>query len=372
MQQTRIYGALGLGAFLTTALIASGAQAADVGHNASVSGIVIGTYQHANESEIDGQDVDDEGNAQLYLFGQMDMGPGTWNLEVRGGTTPHDNGVTSFYGEVNDSVGETLDSDGSGRIAATQFYYALPVANGELSVGLLDATGLLDANDIADDEYTQFMGTSFVNNPSIDYPSFALGANYLGEVSSNLGYQVFVSSSGGLEDEDDPSYSNVVDVGEDGKGVFTGGELLWQALGLNGDVGVWYNSADHSRLDNPASDDHDNYGAYASAGAPVGPGQWVAWAGIANEHVSAAANFLGLAYAQDIGDATLGAGIARIGVSDDQPEPADSIVQAEVYVRVHIIGNAYITPDLQYVENSGFDADRDGTLIAGLRGGIEF
>jgi|GEM_PF-3004560 hypothetical protein len=49
--------------------------------------------------------------------------------------------------------------------------------------------GLLDANEIAADEYTQFLGTSFVNNPSIQYPSFALGANYQIDFTAYFGYQ---------------------------------------------------------------------------------------------------------------------------------------------------------------------------------------
>lgn len=215
-------------------------------NNARIEGIVIGTYQSTSQDRLGDEKVDNEGNGQIFLYGEMDMGPGTWGMEVRGGTTPHDNGVTSYYGEVNDAVGETLDKDGKGRFAVTQFFYTLPVAGGDLSVGLLDATGLLDANEIADDEYTQFLGTSFVNNPSIDYPTFALGANYQVDFNEHVGYQIFASSSGGLEDEDDPTYGNVFDVGESGKGMFVGNELLWNSDYVYGSLGVWYNSSDHT------------------------------------------------------------------------------------------------------------------------------
>lgn len=166
------------------------ARQPDAPENAArVTGILIGTYQSTSQDRIGGEPVKDEGNGQLFAFGERDMGPGTWSLEVRGSTTPHDGGVTSFYGEVNDAVGETLNSNGKGRLGSTQFFYTLPVAGGDLSVGLLDATALLDANEIADDEYTQFLGTSFVNNPSIQYPSFALGANYQIDFTAYFGYQ---------------------------------------------------------------------------------------------------------------------------------------------------------------------------------------
>ncbi|MES1925792.1 hypothetical protein [Salinisphaera sp. T31B1] len=339
---------------------------------AAVSGILIGTFQNTSQDRVDGQSVEAEGNGQLYLFGDRDMGPGTWHLEVRAGTTPRSRGVTRFYGEVNDSVGETVDADGNGRIAATQFYYELDAAGGDLAVGLLDATGLLDANDVADDEYTQFLGTSFVNNPSVDYPSFALGADYQRDINDNLGFQAFLSSSGGLGDQDDPTYGNVFDVGESGKGVFAGTEMLWEAGPLYGDVGVWYNGADHTELAHPGRDRKTNYGTYTSIGSGLAGGQWVAQGGIANDKVAAAANFMGLAYEHPAGDVIVGTGVARIGVSDDQPEPADSVVQAEVYARIPLGRDVYVTPDLQYVNNSGFDPTLDDVLVAGARAGLEF
>lgn len=339
---------------------------------ADIEGILIGTVQMASDSHVKGQDVEPEGSGQFYLFGTLPMGEGAWNLELRAGTTPRDRGVTSFYGEVNDTVGETLNSDGDGRIAATQLFYAVSVGSGELSLGLLDATSLLDANEIADDEYTQFLGTSFVNNPSIEYPSFALGLNYRAPISDNLGYQVFVSSTGGLEDENDPTYNNTVNVGEDGKGVFAGGELLVNVGDVYGSFGGWYNGADHSQLNNPAADNKDNYGGYVSGGGPLGPGQWVVWGGVANDKVSPVANFMAAAYAVDIQRTTLGVGLSRIGDSDHLPGKTDAIVQAEIYLRINVYQNFYVTPDLQYVNNSGFDPSLDGVVVGGLRAGLEF
>ncbi|GAB3678825.1 carbohydrate porin [Salinisphaera aquimarina] len=339
---------------------------------AAISGALIGTYQDTSQDRVAGQTVDNEANAQLYLFGSHAIGPGTFNIEVRAGTTPRNNGVTSVYGEVNDTVGETLDTHGDGRIAATQIYYNLAVGPGELTVGLIDSSGLLDANEIADDEYSQFLGTSFVNNPAIDYPTFVLGADYRAALSEHLGYQVFVGSSGGLEDEDDPTYGNVFDVGESGKGDFSAAELDWHVADLYGDVGVWHNGRDHASLTHPNDDDRDSYGAYTTVGGDVGAGQWVAWAGIANDRISEAANFLALAYSREFDDVTLGAGISRIGVSDERPEPSDSIEQAEIYARFKVAEELYLSPDIQYVNNSGFDPALDDVLVAGLRAGVEF
>src|SRR5699024_2257063 len=102
---------------LLAACLSGGAFADD--NKAHIEGIVVGTYQTASESRVNGEEVNGEGNAQLYQFGTLDMGPGAWNLEVRGGTTPRDQGVSSFYAS-NALAGETLDSNGDGRIAVTQ------------------------------------------------------------------------------------------------------------------------------------------------------------------------------------------------------------------------------------------------------------
>lgn len=61
--------------------------------------------------------------------------------------------MPSFYGEVNDSAGETLDSGGHGRVAAIQFYYDWNTPfGGTLKAGLIDPTAMLDTNPIADNE----------------------------------------------------------------------------------------------------------------------------------------------------------------------------------------------------------------------------
>lgn len=79
------------------------------------SGILIGTCQSASESMDSEADVNGEANAQPYLFAAMQMGPGAWSVEVRGGTTPQSDGVTSVFPEANATVGETLDREGDGR-----------------------------------------------------------------------------------------------------------------------------------------------------------------------------------------------------------------------------------------------------------------
>src|SRR5690625_5206845 len=105
--------------------------------SATLEGNVVGTYQTASKSHLDGHSVNDEFAGQLYFFGTLDMGPGTWNMEVRAGTTPRYHGVSSFYGS-NGLVGETVTSHDHGRIAITQLFYELQLGPGQFRAGLLD------------------------------------------------------------------------------------------------------------------------------------------------------------------------------------------------------------------------------------------
>lgn len=297
------------------------------------------------------------------------MGPGTWNLEVRGSTTPRSNGVSGFYGS-NASVGETTNDDGDGRIAATQFFYELPVGPGQFRAGLLDPTALLDGNDVANDEYSQFLADSLVNNPTIGFPSFVLGGAYQGQATQHIDYKLFVGSDSGLQ-EDDASYHNVFAIDghhRDGyrKGAFSAAELGYHANGYTAQAGVWYDTGKTGQLGRLNGDEH-GYGVYTLAGVPLGIGQLEGRAGIANDDAQAAANFLSLAYQLPVQfsnrDTTLGVAVARTGDSDHLAFNSEPIYRAEAYWRVNVASSFYVSPDVQYVNNAGFDSNRDGVLI---------
>ncbi len=335
--------------------------------------IIIGTYQAASRSHTRG-----EGNGELYLLGALDMGPGTWHLEVRGSTTPRNGGVTSVYNS-NATVGETVNSNGDGRIAATQLYYELPAGPGKFRAGLLDPTALLDAGEVANDEYTQFLSDAFVNNPSIGFPSYVLGAAYKADLTEYLDYHLFVGSDSGLQDDDDPTYHNVFSVGghRQGhhKGVFTSGEMRWHANGYSLMGGVWYDTGQVDRLGH-SHGSANGYGFYALVNTPVGPGLLAGRAAIANKKTQEASNFLSLSYQLPLQLAehktTLGVAVGRTGESSRLAFNSDPIYQAEAYWRINVIGPLHVSPDIQYIDNAGFHADRHGTVVGGLRAGIEF
>lgn len=367
------------GVYYGTALVVTGLSTVALAddNNAHIEGIVTGTYQAATKSHFGSQDIHSEGSGQFLVFGSLDMGPGSWNLEARGSTTPHDNGVSSFYGS-NATVGETTNSHGDGRIAATQLFYELAAGPGQFRAGLLDPTALLDGNDVANDEYSQFLADSFVNNPTIGFPSFVLGGAYQGQASQNIDYKLFAGSDSGLE-ENGSSYHNVFAVGghrgDHRKGAFTAAELDYHDNGYTAQAGAWYDTGRTDRLGSAHGGEH-GYGFYALAGIPLGEGQLAGRAGIANDDAQAAANFLSLAYQLPVQfsnrDTLVGVAISRTGDSDHLAFHSDPIYQVEAYWRVNVAGSLYFSPDVQYVNNAGFDSNRDGVLIGGARIGLEF
>lgn len=88
-----------------------------------------------------------------------------------------------------------------------------------------------------------------------------------------------------------------------------------------------------------------------------------------------AANFVSLAYQLPLGasnlDGTLGLAVARTGASDEIAG-ADPIYQTEVYWRINVAGSLYVSPDVQYIDNAGFDSHNDGVVIGGVRAAVTF
>lgn len=124
---------------LGTAFGAPGtAAAADSG--IEFSGIVIGTFQGTPEDKIAGEQVKQEPSGSVSLSLTAPTAGGAFEMEVRGGTTPRNKGVSSILPEVNGAVGESLDDNGKGRIVIWQLFYHHDLGPGSLALGLMDVT----------------------------------------------------------------------------------------------------------------------------------------------------------------------------------------------------------------------------------------
>lgn len=334
-------------------------------------GGVTATAQHADDSA-----VDDELFGSLDLVTTIPAGPGQFLLYVEGNSTPRKNGVASLLGEANGDAGTALDKDGDGRLQVSELHYTQGFAAGEITLGLLDVTGFLDTNAVANDETTQFLGASFVLNPVIEFPDYTLGGAYHQELGEDTSLSLVLTSSHGLGDNPDRSYSELFDVNDDGKGVFAAVEGGFPLAGAQVGVGAWLSSADHDRLDGSATDE-DNYGVYSNIDFAVGEAMVNVRLGWADDSVSQGSTFIGVATEMPTSLAPLGLAIGRIGLADDAEAPGvDDITQAEAYLRFALNDQLQLTPSVQWISNTGFDSSDtlldDDQIVYSLRANYTF
>jgi hypothetical protein len=337
------------------------------GDGPSVKGLIIGTYQTAFDSNIAGRPIEGEGSGALDLAGSLPAFGGSLQLEIRGATTPGRDGVVSVLPEANASVGETLDKNDQGRIVVWQAFYQHDVGPGSLAAGLIDPGAWLDGNDVANDEFTQFLGASFVKNLTIDLPSPTLGAAYTAGLGNGWGLTALTSNATGIE----PDYEEAFRLGRQGNGVFAALEVQWAGSDLVANLGAWVNTRLHD-TDGDGIDDHrltggSGRGVYSNLSGSLGPGRWNLRLGCADPAVQPAAGLMALAYAYPIGDKVLGIGVAHTFASYRIPVPHQDMDQAEVYVRLPLGRGFTVSPDLQYIAHSDFNPAQSGSWVAGVR-----
>ncbi len=337
-----------------------------------IEGILIGTYQHAGRSNINGQDVDGEASGAIDLGISVPAGSGAFELEIKGGTTPSSHGVSSVLPEANASVGESIDADDGGRVIPWQLYYRHVVGRGELAVGLLDTAGWLDGNDVANDEFTQFLGATFVNNPTIDLPSASVGGAYTMGLGGGWGLTVLAANATGVE----PRYRDAFEPSRENNGWFTAVQAEWNGANLSANAGVWFNSrhndSDGDGIDDDRLSDTNGRGVYGNVSGELGTGQWNVRLGWADPDAQASAGFVGVAYARPVGTAVLGAAVGRTFASKQLTTDHADIDQREIYLRMPVGKGVTVTADLQHIRHSGFDPGQGGDWVTGVRVGWAF
>lgn len=321
------------------------------GQTVAVEGGFTAILQVADDSRIDA-----ELTTSFDLVTTLPAGSGKWVMYVEGNTSARDEGVSNQLGEANADAGSALDRDGNGRFQVSELHYFRPLGEGHFAAGLLDVTASLDGSDVANDETSQFLSGPLVNNPTIGFPDYSLGVVYNRETGEDRSYSLALTSSHGLADNPNASYAQLVDVGADGKGIFAAAEGQWPVAGMKLHAGVWVNTADHARLDGGTGTEK-NYGLYLTADGQIAIGQWNLRAGLANEKVSQASHFLSAALEHPLKMASLGLGVAYTGLSSEDATPQqDDMLLAEAYLRFNLQSNMDVTPAVQWINNSGFDA----------------
>ncbi len=314
------------------------------------------------------------GSADLFL--DLHLGPATVHVYVEAGSSPSRGGVSQLLGEANTDAGTALDARRRGRLQISEAKLLLPLGKrATLTGGLLDATGYLDVSRIANDENLFFLGVPFVNNPTIEFPDYALGVvlERPAAPSGGLGLSGLLTSSHGLADNPGVSYPRLLDLRETGKGVFAGAALRWRAPQGRVSLGAWTQTEGHARFDGRRSGTA-NFGVFGLAGRTWGAHSVSIRGGMANPDVYLAAHYAGLTYLWNRRPTALGVALGHTWASDvakDGDPSLGDVSHIESFLRVRAVGTAFITASTQYLINSGFDASgkvyRQKLWVPGVR-----
>ncbi len=251
-----------------------------------------------------------------------------------------------------DNESGTLSVDGEGfsdtRIA--EAWYEFPMGEKvAMRIGKIDPTGIYDGNEAANDETTQFLADTFVNNPAIAFPGYVAGINLTAALTDNVSFNlgVFESSS---------DFSGSLD------STFTIGELAisHEYAGRSG----------HARLIAWSEDTTDNKGVALSLDQNV------------SDKITLFARYGNQDAQQDFdhaysigGQLSLGDNSAGLGysiLSSTGLAGPDDESQIELYYNHAVNDNVHLTLDLQSVNNPGFNGTNDDVFIYGTRVQIDF
>jgi hypothetical protein len=344
-----------------------------------VPGVVLGDWQSlhmaggltaVNQREAGGSRHDTAVSADLFAY--LPTRRGEWMLYLEGATATSADSLFNLYPESNADAGTAQDSKGNSRVQISELNYRWIINDSkELTIGQIDPSAHLDRSRIANDENAHFLGASFVNNPTIQFPDYTLGLMYrINRTAASPEITGILAASDGLADNPSRSYRDLIDLAGDGKGVFLGLGARWAINATRIGIGGWYRSDDQPRLDDPDTMLH-NYGIYGVYGWQAGNHGVNLRLGAARAAVSAAEYYAGGAYEGVTPIGALGIGIGRVFKSSDVTAPGTGdTTQVEVFFRVPLWAeDSHITAALQYIENPGFDSsnqtiDRNALLAA--------
>jgi len=322
------------------------------------------SYQHASDSRIDDELFD-----SVDIVSTFPTAHGHWLLYVEGNTTPRRNGVSTVIPEANQDAATAVDRTDSGRLQISGLHYLWYLGQDALVLGLINPAGPIDNSDIANNETSQFLGKTLVNNPTIAFPDYALGMVYFYKPDSqHIDLTFLVSSSHGLGDNPDKSYAELADITAAGKGAFAVAEMTWRQARAIWRSGIWLQTADNAWLDGSGRTE-SNYGVYLNTDHEFGRYGVNLRLGIANSRVSEAAQFIGVAVDRNFGRQHAGIGYTYTVVSDHASAGTGNRGQFEAYYRFDQNDHLSITPSFQRIHNSNFDqsgrtVDRDVNVVS--------
>ena len=241
-----------------------------------------------------------------------------------------------------------LASEGYSETRIAEAWYQYPVSTStSITVGKIDPSGIYDHNHVANDETSQFLSDSFVNNPAIAFPGYTGGISLAIHPSETVGINFGVfESAGDFAGSLDSSFV----IGELGIAQKMGGQpgnirlSLWnedtasnKGVAINMDQSI--NDSVTLMLRYGTQEDTEPFDAALSIG-----GQW-----------AVGSNMIGAGYSQLSATAT----------------GADDETHLEIYYNHAVTDHLHLTGDVQMIANPDFNGNADDVTVYGLRAQLD-
>jgi porin len=300
---------------------------------------------------------------------------------ARGGWS---NGIDEY--SVGSLFGTNAVAVGDRSIDVWQLYLEQSFLNKDtfLRIGKIDLTGEYDASAFANDEASQFLNGSLVNNPTIPFPDPGLAA--MVHIEPVGGWYLSAAIADADADVRETGFNSAFRSPGNFLGILETG-FLTQLSSNNGPlegayrIGIWYDhqAKDHLNGNRSKSNDigwhlsldqmifKENRNNDDSQGLGV-----FARLGFADRKVneihtfwSIGAQYQGLIPNRD--DDVVGLGVSQGRLSDHAGFTTSNETAVELYYNAQITPWLNLSPSIQYVSNPGGNKDVDNTVVAGFR-----
>lgn len=284
-------------------------------------------------------------------------------------------------GRIASWSGFNDDNDDDEHAHVTEAWYEQSLLEDKLTFtfGKIDLTNYFDANEVANDETTQFLSSGFVNNLAVEFPDNGPGARVTASPSElvdiSFGWMAVDQDSG------DSSWNDI------GRGSFAIGELdlkpIFAKLQGNYRFYGWYMNADHEKFDG-SDDDQTGSGFGLSFDQQLLPDTLTVFARAAwqdkdiyeiEAHYSTGLQLAGTYWNRNDDVVGLAYGFAKISseYKDYSPGNIDDDEQhLELYYRLVFNDHFALTADYQWIKNPEGNSDADNASVFGLRSQIDF
>ena len=356
-------------------------------------------YQGASVGKIDGQDFSNPSGAGYNADVELTFKPdpdGKFYMRLHSGAGTgadklFEKADEPLFANLNTLADDNPEDDGEFRLL--EAYYTRSFLNGKLKlvIGKTEPFIMIDDNEYANDETTQFVGKPFVNNPILDpedtfAPMVGLTLSPLDRLEISAVVQsndsAGITYSGGEWVQKEKSiYDDVFDQ------PFYAVQLKYspEFNGLKGNYRIyfWNDSADHIKIGEPVNNPSvkpstdDGWGVGVSFDQQVAKNIGLFFrAAYGNDDVyevekfvSVGASVNGLFPSRP--NDTLGIGFAAL-IPNDKLQNDDTEYHFESYYRVTVSENFFITPDFQHVVNPHGNSNNDNIWAGMVRAEFSF